>query len=196
MNQSNDDQEWLEALAGRAAAGTPGVREGTALRAAIAEAAARPDHAEIPQDALREAQLIARARREGLLDSRGEALRRWWALGWSRGFAVAAIAGVAIALGLYLQAPIEVTDEVVRSAPDGVVRLQADDPVKLKRQIIEELQAAGVQATGYELLGRQGIDADLPRPLSDAVRRVLEKHRIAEPADGVLRIEITARGQE
>ncbi len=182
------DSAWLDALAGRTDAHTPATREGAALREAIVRAETATQAVDVAaEDSLRESQLLARARREGLL---GAPERRSW-LTWPGGFAVAALAGVAVVVGLYLQTPEP--PEVVRSAPDGIVRIEADDPVELKHQIIDDLRAAGVDATGYELLGRQGIDADLPRPLPDAVRRVLEKYRIAEPADGVLRVEITAR---
>jgi hypothetical protein len=88
------------------------------------------------------------------------------------------------------------TEPVVRGTPDGIVRISAPDPVALKQQLIEELRAAGVSATGYELLGRHGVDADLPQPLTDAVRGVLEKHRIPAPPEGVLRVEIVAEGSQ
>jgi hypothetical protein len=38
----------------------------------------------------------------------------------------------------------------------------------------------------------QGVDADVPRPVPERVRAVLEKHHIDVPKDGVLKIEITA----
>ena len=79
---------------------------------------------------------------------------------------------------------------VVREGVSAPVQLQARDPAALKRQIVEELRAAGVEATGYETLGVHGIDADLPQPLTPAVRSVLARHEVPEPADGVLRIEI------
>ena len=50
--------------------------------------------------------------------------------------------------------------------------------------------SAGVQANGYEQLGVIGIDADLPRPLTAEARAALDKHRLAAPANGILRIEI------
>jgi hypothetical protein len=81
----------------------------------------------------------------------------------------------------------------VRGGEDGVVRLTATHPAALKQRILQELRAAGVEATGYEALNVHGIDADLPLPLTDAVRGVLRAHDIEEPADGALRIEIRSR---
>jgi hypothetical protein len=95
-----------------------------------------------------------------------------------------------LAVGVVWQTFMRPETEVVREGAAAAVQLQARDPVALKRQIIDELKAAGVTATGYESLGTQGIDADLPLPLTPQVRGVLAKHGIAAPADGVLRIEI------
>ena len=64
------------------------------------------------------------------------------------------------------------------------------DPAALKQTLLRELRAAGAEATGYEALDVQGIDAELPLPLSEAIRQVLRAHDIPEPDDGVLRIEI------
>lgn len=189
MSNDTDDQLWLDALAGRGAADSPAGREAQALRQAIAQRTATEVLDDVSaRDPEREALLLARAQREGLLPE-PRPRRVWWAPNWGMGLVVATLAGVAIALGLYLQ--VAAPPPVVRSSPDGIVRLVANDPVQLKQQLLEDLRAAGVQATGYELLGRQGVDADLPQPLPDAVRAVLRKHRIGEPADGVLRIEIS-----
>lgn len=193
--KSDDDQDWLDALAGRGFNDSQAAREAAPLRDAMLGRSVDPTDAAIAaRDEAREAALIARARREGLIKANTVTPQRRWAFGWDNAFAVAAIAGIAVAIGLYIQPTID--REVVRSSPDGVVRIEATDPVQLKRQLLEELRAAGVEATGYETLGRQGIDADLPRPLTEAVRRVLEKHRIPPPADGVLRVEIFAKAPQ
>jgi hypothetical protein len=186
---SDDDQRWLEALAGRGATDSPAAREAASLRGGMQHlGSARVAPAVPAQDRAREVMLIARARAEGLLSEPRRPQRRWsWQ--WNAGFAAAALATVAIAVGLYLGASLE-PEIVVRGTPDGIVRITAPDPAGLKQQLIEDLRAAGVNATGYELLGRQGVDADLPQPLTEAVRRVLDQHGIPPPADGVLRVEI------
>jgi hypothetical protein len=146
-------------------------------------------------DAAREAELIARARREGLIGQgpAREPDRRTTRFagfpGWRGGLAVAAVAALAVGLGLFLRTTPEV--ETVRSSPDGIVRLESADPAALKRALIEDLRAASVAVEGYEMLGRQGVDADLPQPLAPEVRQVLEKYRIEPPVNGMLRVEIT-----
>lgn len=193
MNE-NDDDTWLDALAGRTPAETPTTREAALLRSALRENVAPRALADIRPalpDLGRERALIERAVRDGLLDEvsgasspRAKAPRsRTW---------LSIAAGLVLAVGaitlLQIQSPV--APEVVRGGEDGVVRLTAADPRALKQRLLSELRAAGVDATGYEALGVQGIDADLPLPLSDAVKRVLAAHHIAEPKDGALRVEI------
>jgi hypothetical protein len=182
-----DDDQWLDALAGRDRGDSPAAREAASLRGEMLRMAREPAVAPA-QDSVREMNLIARARGEGLLPKPKRTSLRW-ALAWNAGFAVAALAAIAIGVGVYMRATID-TEPVVRGMPDGIVRISAPDPAALKHELVEELHAAGVSATGYELLGRHGVDADLPQPLTDAVRRVLEKHDIPAPPDGVLRVEI------
>ena len=196
----DDDQKWLDALAGRAGADSPAAREGANLRGQVLSLTSAHSMPSAPaRDGVREMNLIARARGEGLLLTPQRAPWRWpW--GWNAGFAVATVAAIAVAVGFYMRAIVDTemveTGAVVRGTPDGIVRVTAPDPASLKQQLIEELRAAGVNATGYEVLGRQGVDADLPQPLTDAVRRVLDKHGIPPPQDGVLRVEIVAKDSQ
>lgn len=191
MTNSND-QNWLEALAGRASVTDDPIAtsEALQLRRRMLARAVEPAVDLPAEDRAREEQLIARARREGLLPSRiiGKSSR----FSWRAMLAVAAVVCAAIVAGYQLRDASP--PEVVRSGPSEVVRLSAANPLALKQQILDDLRSAGVTATGYERLGRQGIDADLPQPLSSEVRAVLQKYRIAVPADGVLRVEIDAEG--
>lgn len=181
------DNDWLDGLAGRGEApASPAHAEGKALRGMLQahlvqqSAAERATTASIATpDRLRERALIERARREGLLGTRA---------GWRPLLIAAGIAIVAV--GIVWQTFMRPETVVVREGAAAPVQLQARDPAALKRQIVEELRAAGIAATGYEALDVHGIDADLPQPLTVEVRRVLEKHGIPAPSDGVLRIEI------
>jgi hypothetical protein len=214
-----DDLDWLDALAGRergaqASDGTadragatdskrdesPASWEARALRSAILSRAPAADPGVPAQDAEREADLIMKARLDGLSVDVSELAENPFARrsSWrstlrttARGWVAAALAIAVLTLGWHMR-PIAPPEEVIRGPADGVVRLEAADPRALKQQIISELRGAGVQATGYEQLGTNGIDADLPQPLPAEVRRVLENHRIPVPKDGVLRIEIAA----
>ena len=109
----------------------------------------------------------------------------------TRGWAAAALAVAALALGMHL-APRTTTSETIRSSPDGVVRLADANPRALRQRIVDELRAAGAQANGYAQLDINGVDADLSLPVSADVQRVLASHRIPAPADGALRLEISA----
>jgi hypothetical protein len=184
---TDPDQDWIDALAGRGEErASPAHAEGALLRRMLQAQLVQQGTAErataasiATPDPMRERALIERARREGLLNSLA---------GWRPMLIAAAIAMLAV--GIVWESFMKPAPVVVREGAAAPVRLQAPDPVTLKRQIIDELRAAGVEATGYEALDVQGIDADLPQPLTPAVRSVLAKHQIPVPADGVLRIEI------
>jgi len=120
------------------------------------------------------------------------------ALDSSRGLDAAALAVAVLILGWKLapRAPTALTavapDPAATASPGGVVHLKATDPQSLRSQIIEQLRAAGTQAFGYEQPGMHGIIAKLPRPVPDEVTKVLQAHGVPVPADGPLRIQISA----
>lgn len=198
----DDDEVWLAALAGRAASteGNAALLEGRAVRALLLATEFESSPTIRPVDAKREAELIARAHTEELLQrapATGRTLRSA-TFGRSRrsivmrGALAAALAGVAIAVGLLHFSALP--PETSRGTPNGNVLLRAQDPRALKRELMKELGAAGVRARGYEQLNRLGIDADLPEPVPPRVRRILEQHHIPVPNDGALVIEISASG--
>lgn len=184
---TDPDQDWSEALAGRGEQrASPAHAEGSLLRKMLQAQLVQQGTAErataaaiATPDPMRERALIERARREGLLQARA---------GWRPMLIAAALAMLAV--GIVWQTFMRPEQVTVREGAAAPVQLQARDPTALKRQIIGELRAAGVEATGYEALGVQGIDADLPQPLTPAVSSVLAKHQIPAPTDSVLRIEV------
>jgi hypothetical protein len=192
---TDEDQDWVDALAGRAPEGSNRgvVREGLRLRELIQRNVHAPDVSVPERDARREAQLLERAQREGLLDPsqltrRRRRLMRPTGVG---GLALAAsLACLAVALTFLLHGTPQT--QHLRGAHEEVVRIEAADPTALKMQILQELRAVGVTATGYEQLGVEGIDADLPEPVPPRVREVLTRHHVSVPSDGVLKIEIAA----
>ncbi len=192
-----DNKTWFDALAGRTASdpNLHAAREARLLRESLLRQwqLQRADQApQLPaRDARREAELLARAQREGLIPPAGLRRRSRWLPG--RAVPLAAAAAIAcIAVGLSFFLHTGTPQEIYRGTHDGVVTVEAANPAALKGQLITELRAAGVAATGYERLGLQGIDADLPRPISSQVREILQKHHLPVPADGVLKVEITA----
>jgi len=107
-----------------------------------------------------------------------------------RGLVAAAMAVAVLFLGWNLRPASDASSTAPFDVVNGVAHLTAADPRALKEQIVADLASAGVQANGYEQLGVIGIDADLPRPLTTEARAVLDKHRLAAPSNGILRIEI------
>ena len=183
---ADPNEDWLDALAGRDETSTSAAHaEGKWLRKMLQAHLVQQANAErattasiATPDPMRERALIERARREGLMRARTS---------WRPMLMAAVIAMLAV--GIVWQTFMRPEPVVVREGA-APVQLQARDPAMLKGQIIAELRTAGVEATGYEALGVQGIDADLPTPLTAEVRGVLARHSIPAPADGVLRIEI------
>lgn len=194
---TDSDQDWLDALAGRTPTGSDraAIAEARRLRELIQRNVRAPEVPVARLDAQREAQLLERARRDGLIEPAqlarrpGRLLRPAKAGGWV-GLA-AAIAGIAVALAVFFHSGALRTQHF-RSARESVIRVETADPTALKMEIIDELRAAGVAATGYESLGVEGIDAQLPKPVPPRVRDVLTRHHLSVPDDGVLRIEIAA----
>lgn len=194
-DEEQDDQDWLDALAGRNPTGSrrAAIREARRLRDHIQRNVRAPDVAVAERDAQREEQLLERARREGLIDPAQLARRSRRRLrpGIARWVALAAgIAGISIA-PLLLFRSVHPTEHF-RGTGDHVIRIEAVAPTALKMQILDELRAAGVPATGYEQLGVEGIDANLPKPVPPQVRGILSRRHLTVPSNGVLRIEITA----
>jgi len=197
---ADKDQIWLDALAGRVdeTERRAESQEAHALRELIHAQSLDDSTTVAAVDPAREEQLIERARTEGLLPAPPHPAHRASSAPWRRRLfaprgllAAAALATIAIAVLVQALLP---PAETFRGVAGGTVRLESRNPPALKRQLMEELDAAGVRVLGYDRLGRVGIDADLPQPVSAQVRRVLERHRIPIPADGVLVVEIDAPG--
>jgi len=111
----------------------------------------------------------------------------------TRALFAAALAAAVLTLAWKLQpgaSPHATPTPVV--VAEGPVTLRSAQPRELRERIVGELQAAGVQAEGYEQLGVNGVDAELPRPVPAEVRAVLERHHIPVPTDGALRVQIRA----
>jgi len=187
---TDEDQDWLDTLAGRGATGShrAAIAEAQRLRESIRRNVRVPDVVIPEQDAQREAQLLERARREGLIDPAQLARRMRRRLPAIGAALAASVAGVAIALFLHGRPHTQ----HLRGTREQVIRIEAADPTALKMQLLDELRAAGVRATGYDQLGVAGIDADLPEPVPPRVRDVLTRHHLSVPSNGVLRIEIAA----
>ena len=182
MTERDRDHDWLETLAGRETGAGSDAAEARRLRAGILAREVEEPPAVAVFDRRREDELVERARREGLIE------KRWWG-GWQGLAALASAASVLLVLGFLLRdrppAP-----ETVRSGPGGIVRIEAKGAHELQHAIEGELRAAGVAVVVYDRLGSFGLDADLPTPVSDEVRKILDRYRIPVPEDGVLKVEL------
>lgn len=200
-----DDDDWLDALAGRprpdSAPAT--LREAALLRAAMRRWPAVVD-AEPAPDA--EAALLSAADAAGLLRRRwcpacAERWQRWqrrltgaghprpWA------WALAATFGIAVLLPL-LRSPVTPPADdptVLRgSAADGLQLLRDANPRERRDALAAELAALGATVRRYERLGRFGLDAEWTSPPSPEVSVQLARRGIARGADGSVRIEVEA----
>lgn len=195
---TDEDQDWLDALAGRAPSGAHGAagREAQRLREHIQRNVRLPEVEVAQHDAQREAQLLERARREGLIDPTrltrrtGRRLQPGAFGGWVA--LAAGLGGIAVALTVFLHGAPQTQHLRGARENENVIRIEAPDPTALKIEILDELRAAGVSATGYERLGVEGINADLPKPVPPRVRDVLTRHHLSVPNTGELRVEIAA----
>ena len=191
-----DEAAWLDALAGRVdpqEERSNAVREALALRAFIRAQEIKIEATMPSVDAVRERELMERARAAGLLSAAAPArvspYRRRWFAGSRTGFAAAATVVLAVGAAVLWRSTLP-PPEALRGIIGGTVHLEARDPPALKRRLAEELTAVGVSVSGYERFGHLGIDADLPLPVPAAVAHVLERHHIPVPRDGALVVEI------
>lgn len=192
---AGDDQEWLDGLGGTGQERrTAAHMEGSLLRSALhsrtgtkslGSAGGQSPSAAI--DPLREQLLIDRAREAGVLAPASP--RRGWR--GANPLLLAAAAGIAgLAIGVNWPRWRADAPSTTRTATDQIIRLDSRDPARLKQKILSALHQAGVRATGYESLGVQGIDAELPLPVPPNVREALEAVDIPVPANGQLQIQI------
>ena len=198
-NSPNDDERWLDTLAGRASAGQDGVAglEAARLRTALQQLDAAPTQAlgaEVEQALLD--QLLgqaAAAPKAGLCPG---CRRRWAALLdglLARPVWGAALAGLGLWLGVGLwQPPAEDPGAPVeRALPEARILLLSDaQPRQRRDELARQLGGAGATVRRYERLGRFGLDAQFPQPLSSDATQRLAELKLGVDADGVLRLEI------
>lgn len=176
---SMEDDDWTDALSGRDQRTSRAAREGALLQGALRRQVRLVDDA--PAASLsREEQLLQTARRERLIGGAGTARSaRWIAL-------AASLMVAAVGVSWWYQRGVE--PFAVRGVEDGVLRVEAAQPQVEQQRLLDDLRAQGIEGHGYEMLGRYGVDADLPAALSTGQRALLDRYR-ANPTDQVLRIE-------
>ncbi|WP_284618952.1 hypothetical protein [Aquabacterium humicola] len=200
-----DDDDWLDALAGRPREGSAPatLQEAALLREAMRRW--RPlAQAEPAADA--EAALLQAAQRTGLLRRRwcpacAERWERWQRRLMSAGhprpwaWALAAAFGIAVLLPLLRPPVTPPADDptVLRgSTADGLQLLRDAKPRERRDALAAELAALGATVRRYERLGRFGLDAEWTSPPSPEVSVQLARRGIVRGADGSVRIEVEA----
>lgn len=192
---NHDDESWLDGVAGRDN-DSADARDGQQLRRAMQKRAIVKTSEPVSSRS-REAELIARASREtnDVHQSRPHRKRDKpqminWLFGAGGMVALASIALLVIAAGIYMSIPQE---EALRGTSLPDLRIVADDPPALRIAITEALLDAGVDVEGVSILGDEFVAADLPQPLTADVKRILAEFDLPEPAGGELRVRISSR---
>lgn len=215
---TDDDQTWLDLLAGRAVprADPQLAREAAALRDGMQRYRLAAPPAGVPAGDERLQRLLARARAAGVLPApdadvdprpaasptpktaprppaRGAALtqpRRWPAVVLGLGLALGGMAW----WGLQPAPSSSPPPYVLRG--DGVLQRMSADAAAARTQrdaLLRRLRALGFEADAYEQLGRPGIDLVLAQPLTAAQQAALVDLGIAPGTGPQLRIEFAPR---
>ncbi|MDI4634119.1 hypothetical protein J7U46_13760 [Pelomonas sp. V22] len=200
-NEADDDQDWLDLMAGRPAPGADDITrtQAEALRAAVlTQRLSAPAGAPAAADQRAE-RLLQRARAAGVLEDRladvarpARAANRW-------PYAMAAsVAVIGLLLVMQQQGPGDGSPAGMRDpAPEheqmrGAVLQQrlSSQPLLDRQALLDRLRAAGFEAQPYERLGRLGIDVELPVPLPAARAAALKQLGLQPVTGPSLQIEI------
>lgn len=187
-----DDQHWLDLMAGRAApdADARTRTEAAWLRAAMLSyrASAPPGG---PADAdQRVGRLLTRARDAGVLAAAANnAAPRRPAPRWRHALA-AGVAACGLVLVFLPQRQDSDDGGALRGAP--VQRIEAADAQLRRQQLLLELRDAGFEVQPFERLGRLGLDVSLPVPLPADQAAALTRLGLAAPPGPSLQIEFVA----
>jgi hypothetical protein len=186
----DDDQDWLDALAGkpRPGAAPRTLLEARLLRAVLLEQAqAEPESDAERQNRLE--RLLFRLRRQGLLDA-----PRWSQRAWRVPLAAAA----ALMLGIAVVQLVHWQDEAAPDAPamrgeDSVRRLVVDDAAQTATAIASALRAEGIDVREYPLGVARGLEVRVAPAQRAGAEAILAPYGIALAPDGRLAIEIANR---
>lgn len=192
---TEDDEAWLDLLAGRPVPGADAAtrREAQGLRRVVTSAVVLPpEGAGWAEDAgRRSGRLIERARAAGLLRPRGGAsgcracdwlgalLASWLGSGALGGLVLAGLVGFGLLGGGvsgWMAAGLPSADDAASlraAAPATLRRVAVADPPVSRDLLGRQLSAAGAQVAPYERLGRLGLDVEWPAAQRRAVAEVL-----------------------
>lgn len=196
-HEPDDDQRWLDLMAGRAApqADARTRKEAAWLRAAmlsyrVAAPPGAPAHADE-----RVARLLTRAREAGVLPAAANdghlpaGLTSRWPR-WPQALAASVVLCGALLVFLPAGQGVDPDSSVLRGTP--VQQVTAPDAASRRTQLLQDLRTAGFDAQPFERLGRLGIDVSLPVPLPPAQAAALTRLGLTPPPGPSLQIEVVA----
>lgn len=185
MSEPRDDQ-WLDALAGRAPAdlSDEARREIEALREAMRETDGRfPASADETERELE--RLLFRMRKEGLLETKS----RWSSPKFALPLAAAAV--LVLGVSIIVFSPHDIVPEETRTRGGAQVQVievpQVDTTVAA---IAQALREQGVEPNIFPRGIYRTVDASIPAEKRDVLRGRLKELGVVVPADGELHLEI------
>lgn len=189
MTNKDEDQVWLDVLAGKPIA--DGDSEVTRRAKALRQAIQRHDASLHSNEADTEAglhKLKFRLRREGLSGDSKPAFFSTHFVKYAVAASIVLTVGLTMRLYLYEQ-PIQNEAEIMRGGGDRQIVLAPDPEARLK-QLAAELDSLGIKyqverKEGKVLLKAQGVD-----PAKDEVASFLEHNHIKPPVKDSLELDI------
>lgn len=196
-DMDKDDQDWLDALAGKPESGSdsPAEREARLLRATIhaqqQSASAPPDEVERGLE-----QLLFRLRQEGLLDKAKKPRWHWPDGAW---MAIAATVVITVAISTLwpgMENGLAPKDEIGQMRGGKAQIIHASDPDNQARQLRSELEKLGAHVETRQVGPVWVIKAQVPvRKMAEA-RLIAGQYGYRLPDDGMLRLEIRPLGDK
>jgi len=198
----DDDQAWLDLLAGRSA---PDAQAATRHEAAWLRAALLAYRAQAPAGGPAPAEqrigrLLLRAREAGVLGPASPVAARRPTAGWRvalaglvsrRSLGPMGLALAALVLSAVLLLPGLRPDAPEADAMRGPARqsVSAPNPLARRDAAMAALRAAGLDAQPFVRLGRPGLDIALPVPLPAAQADALRGQGLLPPGGPTLQVE-------
>ena len=194
----DDDQHWLDLMAGRA---VPDARSATRQDAAWLRAALLAYRVDAPageptRPDLRVQRLLQRAHVAGLLQAEPATGGAWqrlrqWLIGDGQPLRLGALAAALVLCVVGLQLLWQTTEPDPAAVERGAAlqTLRVADPRAERDAMQAALRQAGLEATPYERLGRLGLDIELSAAPSAGQRQALQQLKLALPAGPALRVE-------
>ncbi len=210
MNDDDDDQAWLDLMAGRGSdRAEPRTRaEAAWLRAAMLTYKVRAPIGDMPDPVQRLERLLERAVDAGVLPSAAARpslghgastmtmVRGIWqtlrAALRSPPRVVVAVSVVLAALTLWMTQPVHAPEAPAMRGAPTTQQIRSEQPEQERDRAMGLLRAAGFEVSAFTRLGRVGLEVDVPSTMSQAQSRALNQLGLGVPSTAVLVVEYVA----